>query len=150
MNDRHILQRKLHCNFSSIPFLLSNPSAVIPLLKYVHSTGHFKDFCGKDKDDKTVTNTCRNAEIHTAFEELDARINPSIKRNKDSFHLNYSSILLGEFTCISHTFSTLPPDDIASTLLLVHFQFLSSSAVASHQDVISSIPPSPILSGFIT
>ena len=54
--EHHTLQRKLRRNGSSITFLLSNPIAVKPLLKYIHATGRFKNyFKSKDKD-KLLTN----------------------------------------------------------------------------------------------
>ena len=46
---RHELQLKLCCNAGSLSFLLNSPVAVFPLLKFVHSTGCFKFFFGKDK-----------------------------------------------------------------------------------------------------
>ncbi|KIM89490.1 hypothetical protein PILCRDRAFT_51597, partial [Piloderma croceum F 1598] len=42
----HTLQLKLRRNAKSLSFLLSNPTAAIPLLKFVHSTGRFKSFFG--------------------------------------------------------------------------------------------------------
>ena len=37
--ERHELHRKLCCNAGSLSFLLNSPAAVLPLLKFVHSTG---------------------------------------------------------------------------------------------------------------
>ena len=42
--QHHILQRKLCWNAGSLSFLLNSPVAVLPLLKFVHSTGWFKAF----------------------------------------------------------------------------------------------------------
>jgi hypothetical protein len=42
--ERHTLQSKLCHNTHSLSFLLSSPITIKPLLKYVHSTGHFKTF----------------------------------------------------------------------------------------------------------
>ena len=61
--ERHELQQKLRRNASLLSFLLSSPITVLPLLKYVHSTGRFKAFFGKDKRDKILTNSRRNAEL---------------------------------------------------------------------------------------
>ena len=44
-------------------FLLSSPVAVMPLLKFVHATGRFKMFFGKDKEDKIHTNARHNGEL---------------------------------------------------------------------------------------
>ena len=38
-NRWHMLQRKLCCNMRSLSFLLSSPVAVMPLLKFIHTTG---------------------------------------------------------------------------------------------------------------
>ena len=51
-NEQHSLQRKLPHNAGSLSFLLSSPVAVLLLLKYVHATGRFKSFFGKDVADK--------------------------------------------------------------------------------------------------
>ena len=37
--ERHELHQKLCCNAGSLSFLLNSPAAVLPLLKFVHSTG---------------------------------------------------------------------------------------------------------------
>ena len=66
--EKRELQRKLRCNASLLSLLLSSPIAVLPLLKYVHSTGRFKAFFGKDKRDKILTNSRRNAELQTGLE----------------------------------------------------------------------------------
>jgi hypothetical protein len=68
--ERHELQQKLRRNAGSLSFLLSSPVAVLPLLKYVHSTGRFKSFFGKDKADLIPTNSRRNAELRAGLEEL--------------------------------------------------------------------------------
>jgi hypothetical protein len=65
--ERHELRRKLRRNSDSISFLLSNPSAILPLLKFVHSTGHFKAHFGKDPIDQIQTNARRNAELRSAI-----------------------------------------------------------------------------------
>ena len=54
----------------SLSFLLSSPIAVLPLLKYVHATGRFKTFFGKDKSDKILTNLRRNAELRLGLETI--------------------------------------------------------------------------------
>jgi len=64
--ERHKLQRKLCRNAGSLSFLLSSPDAVLPLLKFVHATGRFKSFFGKDPKDKILTNSRKNAEIRQA------------------------------------------------------------------------------------
>ena len=63
VRERHKLRLKLRRNTGSLSFLLSSPVAVLPPLKYVHATGHFKTFFGKDKSDKILTNSRRNAEF---------------------------------------------------------------------------------------
>ena len=55
-HEQHELQLKLCHNAGSLSFLLNSPTAVLPLLKFVHSTGRFKSFFGKDKMDKVFTN----------------------------------------------------------------------------------------------
>jgi hypothetical protein len=52
----HTLQCKLRHNAGSLSFLLNNLAAVIPLLKFVHSTGRLETFFGKDNKDKIHTN----------------------------------------------------------------------------------------------
>lgn len=64
--ERHELQRKLRRNAGSLSFLLSSPDAVFPLLKFVHATGRFKSFFGKDPKDKILTNSRKNTEIRQA------------------------------------------------------------------------------------
>jgi hypothetical protein len=56
--------------------------AVIPLLKYVHSTGCFKTFFNKDKEDRIHTNTQKNAELRAAAAAFEARFNPACKHNQ--------------------------------------------------------------------
>ena len=73
-----MLQRKLHCNADSHPFLLNNPVAVLPLLKFIHSTGHFKSHFGKDQEDKIVTKACQNAELRREAEKLNSAVNNTI------------------------------------------------------------------------
>jgi hypothetical protein len=51
-------------------FLLNSPVVVLPLLKYVHATGRFKSFFGKDKADRIATNAQRNTELHVGAELL--------------------------------------------------------------------------------
>ena len=80
VRERHILQRKLRRNAGSLPFLLSNPIAVLPLLKYVHATGRFKTFFGKDPKDKIPTNSRRNAELRIAAERFEASIDSDVLR----------------------------------------------------------------------
>jgi ribonuclease HI len=60
--ERHELRLKLRRNCDSISFLLSNPSAILPLLKFVHATGRFKTHFGKEPNDRVVTNAMRKAE----------------------------------------------------------------------------------------
>ena len=64
------LQLKLRRNARLLLFLLNSPSAVLPLLKYVHSTGRFKSFFGKDKKDKVFTNARRNMELQERLEQV--------------------------------------------------------------------------------
>ena len=54
----------------SLYFLLSSPVAVLPLLKFVHATGRFKVFFGKDASDKICTNTHHNGELWQAADKL--------------------------------------------------------------------------------
>ena len=70
VRERHELRLKLWRNAGSLSFLLSSPIAVLPLLKYVHATGHFKTFFGKDKSDKILTNSHRNTELHLGLETI--------------------------------------------------------------------------------
>ena len=77
-NEHHALQRKLHRNAGSLSFLLSSPVAVLPLLKFVHTTGHFKSFFGKEKEDKIHTNSCHNGELWVAAEKLKSTIRKAV------------------------------------------------------------------------
>ena len=45
-HKRHILQQKLHHYSCDLLYLLSNPTTTLPLLKYVHSSGHLKQTFG--------------------------------------------------------------------------------------------------------
>jgi ribonuclease HI len=63
----HELRVKLRRNADSLSFLLSDPTATLPLLKFVHTTGHFKSFFSKDASDRIQTNARRNAELRTAI-----------------------------------------------------------------------------------
>jgi hypothetical protein len=78
--ERHELQRKLRRNAGSLSFLLSSPDAVLPLLKFVHATGRFKSFFGKDPKDKILTNSRKNAEIHQAAVRFEDAINNEVSR----------------------------------------------------------------------
>ena len=77
-NKQHSLQRKLHCNTGSLSFLLSSPIAVMPLLKYVHTTGRFKSFFGKDAADKICTNSHHNRELWLAAKKLESNIRKAV------------------------------------------------------------------------
>ena len=77
-NERHSLQRKLHRNTGSLSFLLSSPIAVMPLLKYVHTTGRFKSFFGKDAADKICTNSHHNRELWLAAKKLESNIRKAV------------------------------------------------------------------------
>ena len=68
VRERHKLRIKLRRNSGSLSFLLSNPAATLPLLKFVHATGRFKSFFGKDIEDRIYTNSRRTAEIRAAAE----------------------------------------------------------------------------------
>jgi hypothetical protein len=68
--QHHELHVKLRRNADSLSFLLSSPVATLPLLKFVHSTGHFKFFFSKDIKDRTFTNSRRNMELHAAAEQF--------------------------------------------------------------------------------
>jgi ribonuclease HI len=70
--ERHELRRKLRRNADSLPFLLSHPSATLPLLKYVHATGRFKPHFGKDPNDSIQTNARRNAEQRSTANRQEA------------------------------------------------------------------------------
>jgi len=78
--ERHILQCKLCHNAGSLSFLLNNPAAVIPLLKFVYSTGHFKTFFSKDNKDKIYTNARNIAELHASAAAFEASLNPTLNR----------------------------------------------------------------------
>jgi ribonuclease HI len=65
--EHHELCRKLWQNSDSISFLLSNPSAILPLLKFVHFTGCFQAHFGKDPINQIQTNARRNVELHSAI-----------------------------------------------------------------------------------
>ena len=41
-HERSILHCKLHHHSLNLSFLLSHPSATLPLLKFIHATGHLK------------------------------------------------------------------------------------------------------------
>jgi hypothetical protein len=71
--QRHTLQRKLRRNAGSLSFLLNNPSAIIPLLKFVHATGRFKSYLNDNK--KLQTNARKNADLRTAIDNFVAFIN---------------------------------------------------------------------------
>ena len=77
-NECHVLQRKLHCNTGSLSFLLSSPVAVMPLLKFGHSTGRFKSFFGKEKDDEIHTNSRRNGELQLEAKKLKSSIRKAV------------------------------------------------------------------------
>ena len=68
--ERHELQLKLWHYAGSLSFLLNSPVAVLPLLKFVHSTGRLQSFFGKDKGDLIPTNSRRNAELWAGLEVL--------------------------------------------------------------------------------
>jgi ribonuclease HI len=74
VQERHDLQRKLRRDAGSLPFLLSSPVATLPLLKYVHATGRFKTFFGKNIEDRIHTNSRRNGELRLAAERFEASI----------------------------------------------------------------------------
>ena len=40
-HERHLLRRKLRRNADSLPFLLSDATATLPLLKFIHATKRF-------------------------------------------------------------------------------------------------------------
>jgi ribonuclease HI len=79
--QRHELLVKLRRNADSLSFLLSSPVAVRPLLKYVHATGRFKPFFGKDIEDRNFTNSRRNTELRTAAEHLEDLLRGNNPRN---------------------------------------------------------------------
>jgi hypothetical protein len=72
-NEHHTLQRKLRRNTGSLSFLLNNPSAIIPLLKFVHATGRFKSYF--NDNDKPQTNARKNADLRTAISNFVEFIN---------------------------------------------------------------------------
>ena len=76
-DERHALQRKLRRNTGSLSFL-SSPVAVLPLLKFVHATGCFKSFFGKEKEDKIHTNLRCNRELRIAAEKLELTIRKAV------------------------------------------------------------------------
>ena len=73
-----MLQRKLRRNAGSLSFLLSSPVAVLPLLKYVHATGRFKSFFGKDAANKIRTNSHCNGELWLAAKKLESSIRKGV------------------------------------------------------------------------
>jgi hypothetical protein len=81
-HERHTLQRKLRRNAGSLSFLLSSPIAVIPLLKFVHATGRFKTFFGKNNEDKIMTNSRRIAELRSGLEKINDEINQASKNSR--------------------------------------------------------------------
>jgi hypothetical protein len=68
--ERHELQTKLRQNSDCLSFLLSNPIATLPLLKFVHATDHFKAF-SKDANDRIQINSRRKAELRSAAHRLE-------------------------------------------------------------------------------
>src|SRR6202040_4339966 len=72
--ERHELQVKLRCNADSLSFLLSSPVATKPLLKFVHTTGRFKNHFGKSAEDKIPTRARHNAEHRRGFDALNKTI----------------------------------------------------------------------------
>jgi hypothetical protein len=50
----------------------------MPLLKYVHATGRFKSFFGKDVDNKVRTNSHRNGELWLAAKKLESSIRKAV------------------------------------------------------------------------
>ena len=72
VREQHKLQTKLQHNSDSLSFLLSSPIAVLPLLKFVHATGRFKSFFGKDTNETILTNSRRNAELRSAAKCLES------------------------------------------------------------------------------
>ena len=81
--ERHVLQRKLRRNADSLSFLLNNPIAVLPLLKFVHATGRFKSHFGKNQEDKIATKSRRNAELRREAEKLDSVVNNTANHARD-------------------------------------------------------------------
>jgi ribonuclease HI len=81
VRERHELRVKLRRNSDSLSFLLSSPVAILPLLKYVHSTGRFKSFFGKNIEDRIPTNARRNAELRSAAERFEATLRNNATHN---------------------------------------------------------------------
>jgi hypothetical protein len=81
VRERHELRIKLRRNTDSLSFLLSSPVAVLPLLKFVHATGRFKSFFGKDIEDRIHTNSRRNAEIRAAAKAFETSSRNNNSRN---------------------------------------------------------------------
>ena len=94
--EHHMLQRKLHQNVGSLLFLLSSPVTVLPLLKYVHSTGQFKMFFGKEKDNKIDTNSQHNGELQHTTEQLKSTISFTVPSSA-------SGSLGGILRCLEHS-----------------------------------------------
>jgi len=63
--ERHVFQSKLCCNAQSLSFLLSSPVATKPLLKYVHTTGHFKSFL-EARNHSQITNVKNAADLRAS------------------------------------------------------------------------------------
>src|SRR6202040_3108317 len=81
--ERHELCVKLRRNSDSLSFLLSSPIAILPLLKYVHSTGRFKSCFGKNIEDKIPTNSKPNAELRSATEHFEAALRNDVAHNNN-------------------------------------------------------------------
>ena len=69
--EHHELCTKLQHNSDTLSFLLSSPITALPLLKFVHSTGQFKTFFGKDISEKTYMNSRWNTELWEATAHLE-------------------------------------------------------------------------------
>jgi ribonuclease HI len=83
VRERHELRVKLRRNSDSLSFLLSSPVATLPLLKYVHATGRFKSFFGKDVEDRIPTNSKHNAELRAAAKRFEALLRNNSTRNNN-------------------------------------------------------------------
>ena len=68
--EKHKLCLKLQCNIGSLSFLLNSPDAVLPVLKFVQPTGHFKSFFSKDKANLILTKSRRNTELRAGLDTI--------------------------------------------------------------------------------
>ena len=74
VRERHELRQKLRRNAGSLSFILNSPVAVLPLLKFVYTTGQFKAFFSKDKGDLARQNDELRAGLDTIIRNTKERV----------------------------------------------------------------------------